>query len=740
MLKYTTVLIIAIGAIALLIFYTGHTPEHLSPSKVIALPSGYNTKQIYPPYSGPHPSKINRLSETYRFPIDPGSTGPIQPLFAGPLQYPFLCRTEDANLGQPLVDNQDGAGIKIFELDENSEKTSRVIGYSKDCLLPTQIIYMAKHKDSNDFQRLDTTLDTAFNDPAGDIERITSNNGQQVKFIVRVEVGTINRHPYMISMLKGDDDKVEQPDSRYWNKKLIYQFRGGVGVGKRQGRLDINKILTRRQQQLANGYAVIHSTANQTSNTYNIWLSEDTALRLKQQFISQFGEPEYTVGVGGSGGAIQQYLLAQNNPEILDAAVAHYSYPDMLTQTPYILDCELLEYFFDVTDSENTSWKNWDNRQWVEGMNSDDNADNKYNKAKAYADLLKFKWPNFSSGATECTQSWRSLSPLIFNPNFPLLPDRLSRNVQAQAQLSYWDDLKYFYGTDKQGNPNFTWDNVGVQYGLNALKKGLINIETFIKLNTFIGGWKKPQDMELEHYWFLNHELWPSQFSLWSHHNMNLSSHNNEPAPRTTGSIEAIQAAYRSGQIFMGNIDIPVIDLRHYIDDELDMHHSFTSFSARARMITARGHADNQIIWQTKKPYSLTPKALKTIDRWMKNIKSNSDKTVVENKPVDAIDNCSNNEGELIAEGHDVWDGEWNNKKDGACTKVYPPYKTSRMVAGENISGDVLKCQLQSVKQAIVRGIYSPIDMTVHQKKLEHIFPEGVCDYSKPDAGRPDDL
>jgi hypothetical protein len=739
MLKYVAILVVTLGIVALLIIYTGDMTEHKPPSKVIALPADYNEKQIYPPYSGLHPSKLKRPDETYRFPIEQGSTGPVKPLFAGPLQYPFLCQTEEAKLGQPLVDNQEGAGMNIFKLDDKGEKTSRIIGYSKDCLLPTQIFYMARRKGNGTFQRIDTTLENVSNDPADETETITIN-GQEVKFIVRIETGTINRHPYMISMLKGESDTIGKPDPRYWNNKLIYQFRGGVGVGKQQGQLDINNILRRRQQQLADGYAVIHSTANQTSNTYNIWLSEDTALRVKQQFISQFGKPEYTVGIGGSGGAIQQYLLAQNNPDILDAAIALYSYPDMLTQTPYILDCELLEYFFDVTDSENAIWKNWDNRNWIEGMNSDKDAYNKYNRVKAYADLLKLKWPNFSPGATECTLSWRGLGPVIFNPKFPVLSDHFSPEVQAKTQLSHWDDLKYFYGADEQGNPNFTWDNTGVQYGLDALKKGNINIKTFLKLNTLIGGWKKPQNMEREHYWFFNDELWPGKFSLWSHHNMNLSSNNKEPAPRTAASIKAIEAAYRSGQIFIGHIDAPIIDLRHYMDDELNMHHSFTSFSTRARIITARGHADNHIIWQTKKPHTLITEAFQTIDRWMQNIKYNPDKTVVENKPADAVDHCYNDKGELIAKGHNVWDGKWNNKKDGACTKAYPPYKTSRMVAGENISGDVLKCQLQSVKQAIEKGVYSPINMTEHQRKLENIFPEGICDYSKPDMGRPADL
>ncbi|NIW35027.1 MAG: hypothetical protein GWN32_00090, partial [Gemmatimonadetes bacterium] len=57
---------------------------------------------------------------------------------------------------------------------------------------------------------------------------------------------------------------------------------------------------------------------------------------------------DYTVGVGGSGGGIQQYVYGQNHKGLLDAGVPQYSYPDMITQTIHIGDCELLERWMDV--------------------------------------------------------------------------------------------------------------------------------------------------------------------------------------------------------------------------------------------------------------------------------------------------------------------------------------------------------------------------------------------------------
>jgi hypothetical protein len=68
----------------------------------------------------------------------------------------------------------------------------------------------------------------------GDIEEL-SIGGQAVPFVVRVEIGTINRHIYVIALLKGPNDTPDEPDLKFWNRKLIYQFRGGSGIGRRQG-------------------------------------------------------------------------------------------------------------------------------------------------------------------------------------------------------------------------------------------------------------------------------------------------------------------------------------------------------------------------------------------------------------------------------------------------------------------------------------------------------------------------
>ena len=63
--------------------------------------------------------------------------------------------------------------------------------------------------------------------------------------------------------------------------------------------------------------------------------------------------------------------------------------------------------------------------------------------------------------------------------------------------------------------------------------------------------------------------------------------------------MDAANAAYTSGIVFRGAIDIPIIDWRHYLEAELDMHNSHQSFASRKRMLNHDGDASNQVIWFT---------------------------------------------------------------------------------------------------------------------------------------------
>jgi len=476
---------------------------------------------------------------------------------------------------------------------------------------------------------------------------------------------------------------------------------------------------------------VIYSTGTRSATHYNLQLGGETALMVKERFIELYDVPLYTVGVGGSGGAIQQYIYAQNHPGLLDAAIPEYSYPDMVTQAVHIGDCELLEFYFDVLDRTNPLWGIWTNRTLIEGLNASNTVINPYTGGLP--------------GASECVMGWRGLSPLALNPRYGAVPNQQLYQPLSDILTTEWThfaDIVNIVGRDSDGYARNYWDNVGVQYGLEAVASGQITPDEFLKLNAMIGGWKNEPDMVQEGKPFYPPDpLWDP----WSQRNQVYSTDPlNSPAPRTEGNVEAMEAVYKAGLVFMGNIDIPIIDWRPYLEDELNMHNSHQSFAARQRIRDAKGNSNNQVIWFSDyvsgEVPDKTPEALEVMDEWMMNILTNPWKGVKGNKPLRAVDRCFDASGDQIAAGKHVWDGILDDKPDGACTKVFKIYSTSRQVAGGPFKGSIFKCHLKSVKKAIADGDYGMWKPTKDERALlKHIFPDGVCDFSKSDVGLPPD-
>src|SRR5678816_2367188 len=112
-----------------------------------------------------------------------------------------------------------------------------------------------------------------------------------------------------------------------------------------------------------------------------------------------------------------------------------------------------------------------------------------------------------------------------------------------------WDDLVNIYGTDATGYARSPWDNVGVQYGLQALHDGKITPAQFLDLNANVGSWKESSQMVQEGCPFVpGLPCTPQTIDVWSARNMNLSPDGGAtPAPRREGNRDAMYAAYRSG-------------------------------------------------------------------------------------------------------------------------------------------------------------------------------------------------
>jgi hypothetical protein len=661
------------------------------------------------------------------------------PMFSGPQQQPFVCTTNQSAVGrQPLVDRATPPGYRVLDA------AGQLIGYSRDCSIETFVGY--QYRSTGNAWKV---LPADGSRPA-DMGTTTLGDGRTVDFVVRREIGSINRFLYSIAMLAPmpAQDNAAQNDTSRWNGRLLYWFQGGVAIGHTQGTVHSGSM---NPDILAQGYAIVHSSGNNTGTHYNLNVAGETAMMTKERFVERYGVPIYTVGLGGSGGAIQQYVIAQNHPGVLDALLPVQSYPDMVTQTIHVGDCELLEHYMDATDRANPKWQVTKNRSWLVGFNAEEGF------ARVNDPLRDLKLAlGYASavGSTECIPGWRGLSPLAMNPNYGQVPNAQFYEPITDILTIRWthyDDLRNVYGVDAGGAARPTWDNVGVQYGLQSLKAGRITPEEFLHLNWHVGGWKHPSEMAQETFPFFGTgaaEIQkaltiPGYFDPWSAKNMNLAPDAATPAPRTRGDLSAMRAAYTSGHVFRGRLDVPAIDHRQYMERELDMHNVHQSFATRQRVLQRVGHSDHLAIWFTDTMPGLprasqSLEALAVMDQWMLALRADPSAGVAGTRPAVAADACFDLQGQRLAAGAGVWDGILDGRPAGACTQAFPLYATSRIVAGAPIEGGIYRCALKPVAQAVADGSYGSWQPGADQRAtLERIFPDGVCDYTRPDEARP---
>ncbi len=552
------------------------------------------------------------------------------PLFSGPQQTPFFCRTVEAGLG-PATD--------------------------ANCSAPTQVSYFYRTA-GGDFEPL---ADPSTLPPDG--VQTTTRDGRTVDYVVRVETGVIDRSIYRWAILA--------PGGRLadgWNQRLIYRFVGGCSTGYNQGASERKYVLD--DDKLAQGYSMLAGSLNVFNTACNDVLSAEAAAMLKEHVIEALGRrPVWTIGEGGSGGSIQIQLIAQNYPGLLDGLLPGASFPD--AASPDYPDCRLLNNYYATPSGAALSNAQ---RNSISGL-ADPNG---CLALGAGADAV-----NASEGCDE------SIVPasLIFNP----------ATNPGGIRCTIWDSMVNVYGTDPAtGFARRNLDNVGVQYGLDALRGGDISIGEFLDLNEGIGGFDE------------------------------------DGVPRAARSVadpEALAIAYRTGRVNQGlggYTGVPVVDLRNYVDDQINVHQSINGYKMRARLDRNGGHG-NQVMFRTKGSANgklMDAAGLDLIGRWLDAIAADdSDRSpaekVLANKPADAVDACWIG-GQRI-------DAPAQIGAANICQQTYPPQSLPANRAGKPLDSVALKCQLRPLNFADY-GAPTP----AQRVRLATIYPAGVCDWSKP--------
>lgn len=591
------------------------------------------------------------------------------PIFSGPQQEPYLCLHE---LAPESDGNQRRFAIGNGEYVDNGS-------VNPDCSIATRTDYVYKSTDTDAGFKALRDLEAR----PQDLAFTTTNDNQTVPYIVRIETGTINRAIYQIAILHDpvSGDLHALSPSPQWNGRLVYTFGGGCEAGFFQG-TSTGGVL--RDSMLGKGYAVASSSLNvNAQGGCNDVLSAETTMMVKEHFIETYGEPDYTIGSGGSGGAMQQLLIAGAYPGILDGLLPSMTFPDAVTYSTDSQECASL-----LRDYVNDPSRNLD---------------------EATKNIIG-GWSVWSTCEQSLGERPRRTAPYDCPAQIPPAMQYHPQTNPAGIRCSIYDGMRNIFGeklyTDVTEDREFArapHDNVGVQYGLAALNAGHIDKALFLDLNENIGGW-----------------------------NINTDS---RPA-RTEADLDAVRIAYQTGRVTNGAAglsQVPIIDDRSYLDDIGNFHASVYTFVMRARMERDNGHADNYVVRRHNRDMDLADENLQLMDRWLAGIKADESyaqklEKIVRARPAELQDDCFAPNGERISEQPDFDMTRLFDNTNTPCNKLFPPHAGLRLVAGGPLTNDVLKCQLKEIDFEDYA-----VEFTAQEKdRLARIFPQGVCDWSKP--------
>jgi len=608
------------------------------------------------------------------------------PVFSGAQLQPWICARRVAT---PVTVTVPGTSL-------SSTVTTKVSGLDEDpfddqCNAPTKytFYYQPKSKEGSTCTFTITGSNPCFqlydlnNPPArADIADFTNDRGHTVKSIVRLERGTMNRGIYQLVTFY-DPTEINAPWSppKGWNGKLLWNFGAASGVSRFQ-EPPATSVWT--DAALRRGFMVASASLTDHDKNANDTLAAEAVMMLKEHITETYGEIRYTIGSGGSGGAILQQNIAAAYPGLVNGIRPSLSFPDTITTAIEVADCGYLqnEYYRRLTTSELNS----EQRAAINGH---------LTTGVCAGWITSFLPTGNPSRATTCGSGFPSA--LVYDPI--LRPDGV-RCIVPDHDVGM---LGTFVDTDGNTKAQAPYDNVGVQYGLKTLQNGVISEEQFVALNYGVGGYTADQ-------------VWTGPAN---------PPHN--PAPRReVPSLSVLDTVYRAGIVTCGRqlAKTAIIDLRHNATTA-DFHANWRAWSVRERIQKAYGDHGNHLIWAyTSSAY--LPDSLLTMDEWLSNIERDTSDLQIEekvraNKPAHATDLC------MIAPNTNV--GLGTNE----CPVKYEG--SPRQVAGGPLAENVMKCQLKPL--AFIDPDYDGIVFTTDQKaRLAAVFPDGVCDWSKPGVGQ----
>jgi hypothetical protein len=637
-------------------------------------------------------------------------------VISGPQVTPFACATPLAQPAQGNTPATNASGLSTFAIDDQCDIATEVKLFYRST---TAGCSMARPDPSAPgvppanacFKPFDPAAA-----PPADLAMTTTDTGVTMPYVVRVERGTLNRGIYDIAVLF---DPAKDPvatgwkpfaPQAGWNGKVLYSFGASSGVPRRQFRSEQN---WNDDNALSRGFLVaINSMTDSLFNANRVSMSE-TVMMMKEKIVDSFGEIRYTIGNGCSGGSINQLTTASIFPGLLDGIQPTCTYPDSETTGIEVADCALLVHFYQspewqaltagLTQAEINAKKAAINGHVDQtGCHAWVNTFSNLGRPGMYVPVFVV---NNVTGATAPvgtpTNNCQLPAALIYDPVTNPTGARCTTSDHAVA---------IFGKVPGTSRARQIADNVGVQYGLKALRSGAITAEEFVTLNEKIGG---------------------------------VDFDDNFAAARTEADREALEIAYRAGVVSDGSHlgKTAIVDFRGYDDSNitlpgaLGIHHVWRSFALRARLDGANGNHTNHVLWRfgtgLVPPASQLLQSFLTIDQWVGAIKADTSDASIEHKiarhrPASAFDFCFLSTDPALT----------TKITDSAVCDADPflkPHASPRQTAGGPVAENIMKCQLRHIE----RSDYAPAVLTEAQlARLHAVFPGGVCDFSRRGVGQ----
>jgi hypothetical protein len=514
------------------------------------------------------------------------------------------------------------------------------------------------------------SYDPANPPPASAIASTTTDNGQTVPYIVRVETGYMDRDQYANAVLY-DPHVVWAPwaPQPQFNHKLVITHGSGCGADRTAGTAP--DVLD--DAALSRGLAVLSTALDNAQHNCNVVTEAESLIMAKEHFIDEYGTLRYTIGVGCSGGALAMQQVANAYPGIYQGIVPQCSFPDTWSTGQQMIDLQLLRNYLESP----TVWSTgvvWTPAQIaaVEGN------------------------PNHANSVIFTTALWSALAdPTSACAGVTAAQRYNPATNPSGVRCDVADYMINVFGLapgQPYGFAGRPLDNVGVQYGVNALLAGQISPAQFADLNKQVGGY--------------NLDARPT-------------------ASRVAADEPALTNAYRDGAVNETNNlrDVAIIDLRG--TDQGEFHDVYRAFAIRARLQAENGTFANQVIWEGVEPtfgdVGYPTAGFLAMDRWLSRVEADHGrsplaKKLIQDRPSDVHDQCSDGAGQVIP-----------NQR--VCQLINPVFSTPRIVAGESVATDVMRCQRKPLTAASYPGInFSTQEWT----QLIQAFPTGACDFSKP--------